>query len=268
MADSLAKSELIKLQKQAEICISEGKTLEAIAVYERIIDLEPNFAPAHSDLGVALESQGWQELAIPYYAKALELSPNNYSLESHLNFGNLLKTRGKPDEAIASYQRAIDLNPNYISAYQAWVKTLIETQRLNEAIAVYDRAEFYDLDLGGVKIFNDAGIAYIEQGYLDRAIACFQKAISIQSDYADAHCNLGNALLQRGDIKDAIVSFQEAISIDPNFAEVYYNLGVALEKIDKLDEAIACLEAAISLKPEFASALKNLERLLSKVSFM
>jgi len=266
MSESLAKSELIKLQKQAEIYISEGKALEAIAIYERIIHLEPNFAPAHSDLGRALDSQGWQELAIPYYAKALELAPSNYSLESHLNFGNLLKTRGKIDEAIASYQRAIALNPSYISAYQAWIATLIETHELDEAIAVYDRAEFHDLDLGGAKIFIDLGITCIEEGQLEQAIACFQKAISIQSDYASAHCNLGNALLQRGDTRDAIISFQEAIGIDPNFAEVYHNLGVALDKINKLDEAIACLEAAMSLKPDFASAQHNLERLLSKVS--
>jgi len=265
MTDSLAKGELVKLQKQAEIYTSEGKTLEAIAIYERIIHLEPNFAPALGNLGVALESQGWQELAIPYYAKALELSPSSYSLESHLNLGNLLKTRGKIDEAIACYQRAIDLNPNYISAYQAWIKTLIETQRLDQALAVYDQAEFYDLDLPGAKIFNDAGIACIEGGQIDGAIACFQKAISIQPDYTSAHCNLGNVLLQQGAFRDAIISFQEAISIDPNFAEVYYNLGVALEKIDKPDEAIACFEAAMSLEPKFATAQHHLERLLRKL---
>ncbi len=255
-----------KMQKQAEGYLAKGKTLEAIAIYEQIIQLEPNYAPAHSELGRALESQGWQELAIPHYTRALTLAPSNYSLESHLNFGNLLKSRGQIDQAIASYQRAISLNPTYIPAYKAWANALIEAQRLEEALAIYTQAEFDDLDLIRAKDYSDLGIACTDQGQLDLAIACFQKAIYLQPDYAIGHCNLGNALLQQGNHKEAIISFNEALSIDPSFAEVYYNLGLVLVEITKLDEAIACFEAAIALKPEFAEARNNLAQALDQIS--
>jgi len=249
---------------QAEAYLNQGKPLEAIAIYEQIIKLDPNYAPAYSDLGRVLESQGWQELAIVQYIKALSLAPSSYSPASHLSLGMLLKNRGQITEAIACFQKAIGLNPSYKPAYQAWVETLIEQQKLDQAWEVYAQAELFDLDLINSKDFNDLGIAYINQNQLDQAIACFQKAISIEPSYASAHCNLGNALLQHGSFKEAIISFNEALSIDPNFAEVYYNLAIALNRINRLDEAIACFEAAISLKPEFREAHTNLNSNLGK----
>jgi len=261
MAESLGR-----LQKLAEVYFLEGKALEAIAIYEQIIELEPNSAPAHSELGRVLESQGWMELAIPQYAKALSLAPHSYSPESHVKFGDLLKSRGQIEEAIANYKRALNLNPQYISAYRAWADTLIRAQKLDEVIGVYAEAELVDFDLIGAKDYSDLGLAYIERGQWDQAIACFQKAISTQPTYTSAHCNLGNALLQQGNYKEAIISFKEALSIDPNFAEVYYNLGIALNKIEKFEEAIACFEAAISLNPEFTEAQLHLGQTLSRIT--
>lgn len=258
MSDSL-----VKLQKQAIAYTSEGKALEAIATYEQIVKLEPNLAEAHGELGKLLDAQGWQELAIPHYAKALSLAPGGYSPESHFNLGNLLQSRGDREGAIASYKRAIELNPTYISAYKAWVETLIQGQRFDEAIDVYVRAEYYVDDSIGAKEYNDLGIACIDRGKLELAIACFQKAIYIQPTSASAHCNLGNTLLQQQNFKEAIISFQEALSIDPSFVEVYYNLGLALTKVNKLDEAIACFEAAIALQPEFMEAKYYLEKALN-----
>ncbi len=252
------------LQKQADAYASNGKIIEAIGLYEQIIQLEPNLVHVHEELGRLLDAQGWQELAMPHYANALAMAPKKYSLETHIDFGNLWLRRNQIDKAIISYKQVLELNPGYAPAYQAWANALIQENKLDAAAEVYSQAEFYDLDLISAKNYSDLGIAYMRQNQTDKAIGSFQKAISLQADYAPAHCNLGNALLQLENYKDAIISFQEALSLDPNFIEVYYNLGLALTKINRIDEAITCFEAVLALDPDFADAGFRLSNLSKK----
>ena len=42
------------------------------------------------------------------------------------------------------------------------------------------------------------GIALKDQGKLDEAMRCLQKAISIKPDYAEAYYNMGKALKDQG----------------------------------------------------------------------
>src|SRR5262249_34840481 len=46
------------------------------------------------------------------------------------------------------------------------------------------------------------------KGRLDEAIAEYRKAIDLQHDYAEAHCNLGHALRQRGDFAEALAALK------------------------------------------------------------
>ena len=48
---------------------------------------------------------------------------------------------------------------------------------------------------------------------------------SVNSEYDEAHCNLGVIFREQGRLEEAIGAYQKALSINPNFAEVYNNLG-------------------------------------------
>jgi tetratricopeptide (TPR) repeat protein len=106
---------------------------------------------------------------------------------------------------------------------------------------------------------NRLGMACIQAEQLTEAILCFENAIRLDPENADAHFNLGNTFAQRGKLRDAVICYQEAIAIDPNFAQVYFNLGVLLLPIDKqLEDAIDMLRAAVDLKPDWAEAHQKL----------
>ena len=53
---------------------------------------------------IALKDQGKLDEAVACYRRALELKPD-YA-EAHSNLGNALKDQGKLDEAVACYRRA------------------------------------------------------------------------------------------------------------------------------------------------------------------
>ena len=75
------------------------------------LELKPDYAEAHNNLGNALKDQGKLDEAMACYRRALELKPD-YA-EAHNNLGNDLGTQGKLDEAVACYRRALELKPDY-----------------------------------------------------------------------------------------------------------------------------------------------------------
>ena len=65
---------------------------KAVECYHRALKLEPDFPPAHINLGLALQDQGKLDKAIASYRRALELKPD-YA-EARNNLGNAWRTRG------------------------------------------------------------------------------------------------------------------------------------------------------------------------------
>jgi tetratricopeptide (TPR) repeat protein len=98
---------------------------------------------------------------------------------------------------------------------------------------------------------------------LEQAIACFQEAITLQTDYVAAYNQLGNALQGLGKSDEAIAAYQKILEINPNVAEAHCNLGCIWQIQGKTEEAIAAYQRAIQLKPDFALAYQNLGNLFS-----
>ncbi|WP_019502011.1 tetratricopeptide repeat protein [Pseudanabaena sp. PCC 6802] len=243
-----------------------NRRLEALSQYEKAIVLQPDAVRANWMLGCIAEEQGWIEIALQYYRKAMTLDPAFFTPQSHVSVGKLLQERNFYTEAANFFNTALRLQPDYADAYHAMGNLLLAQGDVEAASQLYDRAEMVEIDLITAKQYNDLGVACINQNKLDLAIAHFQKAIQIKPDYADAHCNLGNTFLQQHNLRDAIICYQEALNIDPNFEEVYYNLGTSLAELNRLDEAIAFLHAAITVNPNFADAHYNLASALVKMN--
>ncbi len=105
---------------------------------------------------------------------------------------------------------------------------------------------------------NNLGIALLQKGHVDEAIAQYQKALQINSNYAELHYNFGIALLQKGHVDEAIAQYQMALQLKPGYAEAHINLGIALLKTGKGDEAITHFQEALQIKPDNTEAHINL----------
>jgi protein O-GlcNAc transferase len=124
--------------------------------------------------------------------------------------------------------------------------------RMDEAIAAYDRALSINPDYADA--YNNMGNAFKDQGKLQEAIAAYDRALSIKRDFAEAYNNMGNALQEQGNLEEAIAAYDRALSIKPAYADAYSNMGTALKDQGKLDEAIAAYDRAFSIKPDYAVA--------------
>ena len=239
----------------------QGKLDEAVACYRRALELKPDYAEAHNNLGNALKEQGKLDEAVACYRRALELKPD-YA-EAHNNLGDALKDQGKLDEAVACYRRALELKPDYAEAHNNLGNALKDQGKLDEAVACYRRA--LELKPDYAEAHNNLGIALKEQGKLDEAVACYRRALELKPDYAEAHNNLGVAFKDQGKLDEAIACYRRALELKPDYAEAHNNLGNALKDQGKLDEAVACYRRALELKPDYAEAHGNLGNALEEM---
>jgi predicted TPR repeat methyltransferase len=98
------------------------------------------------------------------------------------------------------------------------------------------------------KLYNIRGKRYANLGQLDRAISYYEKALSIKSDYVEAHYNLGFSLHRLGQLDAAVRSYKMVVAIKPDYAEAHKNKilsAIFLFTNGQIPDAIDILEALI-----------------------
>jgi tetratricopeptide (TPR) repeat protein len=95
------------------------------------------------------------------------------------------------------------------------------------------------------------------------SVTLFEHALTVTTDNAVAHSNLGRAYLERGDVDRAMAHAMSVIRIEPDAGDGRYNLGVILERTGKLDDAMEAYREAIRLSPQLSGPYLNLGILLA-----
>jgi tetratricopeptide (TPR) repeat protein len=88
---------------------------EAIAAYQRVLEIDPHHAAAHINLGTLYYNRQDFVLAEKHYRDAL-ISDARYAL-AYFDLGNVLDETGRVQEAIQTYKTALQLAPTYADAH-------------------------------------------------------------------------------------------------------------------------------------------------------
>jgi len=92
-----------------------GNQAQAISAYERVLELDPQHAAAHINLGTLHYNRQEYRLAEEHYRLAIEIDPR-YAL-AYFDLGNVLDETSRVTEAIQSYHTALQLAPTYADAH-------------------------------------------------------------------------------------------------------------------------------------------------------
>lgn len=136
----------------------------AEGAFRRILQIAPELAEAHVNLGVALEKMGALPAAEACYRRALSLTPPG--LQAHLNLGALLVNQKRFAEAVQLYDGALALFP---ASAALWSNLGMLRACLQ------DEAE---------------------------AERCCRKALALDPSYAKARFNLSYLLLRQGRLEE------------------------------------------------------------------
>jgi tetratricopeptide (TPR) repeat protein len=84
----------------------KGNLLDAKAMYETCLAIDPHFAIGHYNLGMTLKAIGQLPEAVRHYQQAIELDPD-YA-DAYQNLGVVLLKLGRVPESMQAFQQAID----------------------------------------------------------------------------------------------------------------------------------------------------------------
>ena len=164
-----------------------------------IIDVNPNVAFAHNNLANILLKQRRIDDAIAEFNKALELDPGD--AKAHSNLGLALVQQGRLDEAERHYRKTLELNPRHFKAYEYLGAVYLRTNRMDSAIASFKAA--LAIQPSEAEALNDLGVAFMQSGRDAEGLDAFQRAVSVEPNNARYRKNFGNALLQQGRADEA-----------------------------------------------------------------
>ena len=82
----------------------------SVKSYKKAIDLKPNFAEAHNNMGIAFKGLNQLDDALKSFQRAVEINPKFAS--GHYNLGNIFKDLDRVNDALLSYENAKAINEN------------------------------------------------------------------------------------------------------------------------------------------------------------
>ena len=125
----------------------------------------------------------------------------------------------------------------------------------DQAMACYEHA--LEIDPDYAEAWSNKGSLFREAGQLEEALRCYERAIAIDPGAHLAWYNKGATLETLGRPEEALVCLDQAIMLNPHIALAWSSKGVALDKLGRFEEAIACFDQALRIHPRFAAALAN-----------
>jgi tetratricopeptide (TPR) repeat protein len=284
-ADLLSWAYLMQGNKLSEIASSKSSK-EAERLMERVIEkihaaleINPNMAEAHDNLGVALGTLGRDEDSLACHERALDINPNyvnawvnkgsvldslerhNEALESYeyaltlapqdghtlYNRGCALATLGRYEESIESFDMALKSEPDNPKIWHRRGRALQKLHKYEDAIKNYDQAS--QLGLEDAELWANRGIALEELNRYDDALESFDQALVIDPQLHECLRHRGSALFSLGRYEEAVSNFERSLAVDSNDCTAWSNKGLALVHLGRYTEALESCERALAVKP-------------------
>jgi TolB-like protein/Flp pilus assembly protein TadD len=204
---------------------------EASRLFERAIDLDPDFAQSHALLAYALIAQIFLsfvdspedtlERALKYANKAVEL--DDQEPMAHLALGRIYMVRGEAETALQEHRTAIDLDPSLAFAHFGLGRVLFTTGQFTEAVRVLDTAirqsprDPLAWAFLGFRCLAKMNVSDYE-GALDDA----RRAVRQPNASFHVHAILASALAHLGRQEEARAALERLLEIKPDISPMHW----------------------------------------------
>ncbi|KAF5804375.1 putative protein O-GlcNAc transferase [Helianthus annuus] len=252
----------------ANILRSRSKFVEALAIYESVLEKDDRNVEAHIGKGICLQMQNMGKQAFESFSEAVKLDPQNACALTHC--GILYKDEGRLVEAAESYKKALEIDPSYKPAAECLsiVLTDIGTSLKLAGNTQEGIQKYYDaikIDPHYAPAFYNLGVVYSELMQYDTALNCYEKAALERPMYAEAYCNMGVIYKNRGDLESAIACYERCLAVSPNFEIAKNNMAIALTDLGTkvklegdINQGVAYYKKALYYNWHYADAMYNL----------
>jgi len=214
---------------------------EAIAAFSARVDLVPNDAAAHRELGEMYFRQSRHEEALAEFTASLLLDGS--TADTHVTIGQVHLREGRFQEAVAAARRAVGLDGSNKEARYLLATALIRLGQDEEGkreLETYQRlqtestaARVRQIEIDGFR--RDAAVSAANKDY-EKAIALLRQALEREPQSAATRVDLGLTLLSANRAAEAVEQLTASLTsladdpdVHAHLAQAYAALGRAAD---------------------------------------
>jgi len=229
-------------------CLCETGDLSAsIASFEKAILINPDYAEALYNLGVAYQKLDQPDMAIETYKKAIAIQ-HAYPTAHH-NLGIIYFQKDQMNSAIKSFEWAIAYSPNYSEAIRNLGSALQKINQFDEAKKQFEKV--ISLDPEYAQAYEDLGILCEIINLPNEALSYFEKALKVNPYLTNSYRNLSKLIKFKA--KDPLISQMESLYSKSDLHPLHkinlcFSLAKAYEDLNNKDNFFKFLNEGNALR--------------------
>ncbi|MBL7196821.1 MAG: tetratricopeptide repeat protein [Candidatus Omnitrophica bacterium] len=232
---------------------------EAIASFQRSLQVNPDVAATHCYLADAYMQNKIEARAIEEYKEAIRIDPSY--IQAYCALSQIYSDHQMYEEALNQLKDAESILPSNqeIKQLQEAVSFEYAADCLDKGTSLFlsaDKPKAYillnkALEVKPELVFAHYTLAYFyftEQKY-DKAERSLNRLLDIDSQFMSAYKLLGDIYFYRANYEKAVTNYKTALNLNCNDPVVYNDLGLSLMQMERYDEALVYLKKAARLNP-------------------
>lgn len=183
---------------------------------------------------------------------------------AYIRLSLLYMDQGKTDAALEILRQGLANVPYDYDLFLNYIKTLRHARMFEEVIENFHEESYREIRIDP-EIWNIVGFAYAQKKEWDKAVEAYERALSLDDKYMEAHFNLGEAYFEQAVknrdqrlLQKASESFKKAIEVDKSYSYPYFGLGKIYRLSGNLDSAMSCWRKALECQPDFDLAIYSI----------
>lgn len=273
------QKEISELSKQAYSLLKSDNIIEAINIFNKILELDPKNNYALVGLGDAERKNSNFNTALSFYSKCLEYHPsNNYALfgladcyksmkqfnkaieiwEEYIKFddknitvltrvADAYRKNKNFDRAAELYMKVLDIDPKNAYALIGLGHLNYDFKKYREALSYWDKVLQAEGELVDIRILTSIGNCYRKMKLFDRGVYCFERALERYPNNFYGLFGLADCYRGLNQHNNSIIYWKRILEIDPNNKVILTRLGDEYRNINDFETAKSCYQRALDI---------------------
>jgi len=272
-----------------QLYLQTQQYLEAIAIFEKALTIEPDNFDSHADRIDALAKEGRIDEAIEHMHKIINEEQGDFP-DSYVRLADLYSQLGDDAVAINNYQRALDMHPGFLEAAVKMGTQHMRMQRNYEAATMFNRAieindrvmtAYVGLALSykynnqperatdtielALALEPNTNLLFAEMNRLQMKVVMAQKEHAPESDFwpepeheheheHEHGCDKDHESESEDLLDIQLKRYQKSLERNPNQADLHYYYSLLLRSKGKSGAALEHLQNALATNPSYQQA--------------
>jgi tetratricopeptide (TPR) repeat protein len=198
----------------------------------------PDVGPVHRVEGYLNYAAGFYEQAVAEFERAIELQPSDAT--AYIWLGKAYEDNNQINQALTAFRKAVEVEPNYFGTYQRLGAFYLQRSNFSEGAKYHKRA--VELAPYEPNLHYNLAVAYVDLGRFAEAESELRDSIGLKGTMGALY-KLGQVSMYQSKDREAIPYLQGALKLNLPPGSVFLRyyalmyLGIAYRRLDLRAEA-------------------------------